>query len=294
MKKKIITFVLSVLLISGCATHTIKQSRDLSASGIAYTEAVDKLLDTTIDKIIDFDNEELKKSRRGSNLRGMITEKNKAITDILAEIERFRAQTKLLKIYFLNLQALSDSTVKNDAGGAVKLLSDSISNLYKTLGDQGGKLSLTEEQKTQIGALGGLVASTMHAAKIKNALQRDAEVIGIYLALQENQLNNITDILKDRFNARNDLFLNEKVIGPYVDKNQSLGAAWGKNRKQWFKTQFIGQQLNTAKNAAQQLRGIWVDILQGRTDVNSLSVLISDINEFVITVQALEDARDLK
>lgn len=294
MKKKIITFVLSVLLISGCATHTINQSRDLSASGIAYTEAVDKLLDTTIDKIIDFDNEELKKSRRGSNLREMIAEKNKAITDILAEIERFRAQTKLLKIYFLNLQALSDSTVKNDAGGAVKLLSDNISNLNKTLGDQGGKLSLTEEQKTQIGALGGLVASTMHAAKINNALQRDAEVIGIYLALQENQLNNITDILKDRFSARNDLFLNEKVIGPYVDKNQSLGTAWGKNRKQWFKTQFIGQQLNTAKNAAQQLRGIWVDILQGRTDVNSLSVLISDINEFVITVQALEDARDSK
>ena len=241
-----------------------------------------------------FDNEELKKSRRGSDLREMIVEKNKAITDILDEIERFRAQTKLLKIYFFNLQALSDSTVKNDAGGAVKSLSDSISNLNKTLDGQGGKVSLTEEQKTQIGALGGLVASTMHAAKINSALKRDAEVIGIYLALQENQLNNITDILKDRFQARNDLFLNEKVIAPYVDKDQRLSTAWGQNRKQWFKTQFIGQQLNTAKNAAKQLRGVWVDILQGRPDVNSLSVLISDINEFVITVQALEDARDIK
>ena len=293
-KKIIIAFGLSILLISGCATHTIKQGKDLSASGIAYTEAVDKLLDTTIDRVIDFDNEELKKSRRGSNLRGMIVQKNKAMTDILVEIERFRAQTKLLKTYFLNLQALSDSTIKEDAGGAVKSLSDSISKLNKTLDGKGGKISLTEEQKTQIGALGGFAAGAIHAAKIKSALKRDAKVIGTYLAFQENQLNNITSILKDRFEAENDLFLNEKVIAPYVDKSQSLDTSWGKNRKQWFKTQFVGQQLNTAKNAAKQLRGIWVDILQGRTDINSLSVLISDVNEFVIIVKALEDESNKK
>jgi hypothetical protein len=288
----IIVFGLSVLLICGCASHSVQQGKDLSSSGIAYTEAVDKLLDATTDRVIDFDNEELKKTRRGSDLRGMITQKNEAVADVLTEIGRFRAQTKLLKTYFLNLQALTDSPVKDDAGSAVKSLSDSISKLNKALGGKDGKEKLNEDQKTQIGALGGLAANTIHAAKIKRALTRDAEIIGTYLALQENQLENITEIIQDRFLAENDLFLNEKVIAPYVDENQTLGTQWDNDRKQWLKTQFVSQQLATAKEAAKQLRGVWADILQGKTDINSLSVLISDVNEFVNTVQALEEAGD--
>ena len=49
-------------------------------------------------------------------------------------------------------------------------------------------------------------------------------------------------------------------------------------------------QLATANEAAKQLRSVWVDILQGKTDINSLSILISDVNEFVTAVQALEAA----
>jgi hypothetical protein len=288
MKKQVfIALGLSTILMSGCVTQSIQQGKDLSISGIAYAEAVDKLLDVTMDRIIDFDSEELKKTRRGSDLKGMITQKNQAVVNELVEIEKFRAHTKLLKTYFLNLQALANSPVKDDMGGTVQLLSDSISKLNKA---KDGKENLTDDQKKQIGALGGLVASTVHAGTIKRALARDAEVIGIYLALQENQLQNLAGILRDRFLAENDLFLNEKVIAPYIDKSQVLGAGWAKDRKKWFKTQFISQRLLTAQEAAKQLRGVWADILQGKTDTNSLSVLISDVNEFVITVQALEAA----
>lgn len=291
MKKHVfVALGLATILMSGCVTQSIQQGKDLSTSGIAYTKAVDKLLDATTDRVIDFDTEELKKTRRGSDLKGMITQKNIAVVDLLKEIGKFRAQTKLLKTYFLNLQALADSPVEDDAGGAVQTLSDSISKLNEALGGEDGNenLKLTEDQKKQIGAMGGLVASTIHAVKIKRALARDAEVIGVYLALQENQIGNITGILQDRFRAENDLFLNEKVIAPYVDKSRTLGADWANNRKQWIKAQFISQQLVTAKEAAKQLRGVWADILQGRTDNNSLSVLISDVNEFVTIVQALE------
>ena len=286
MKKSVIlSLCLSLLLINGCATQTIQQGKDLSTSGIAYAEAVDNLLDATTDRVIDFDNEETKKARLGSDLSTKIAEKNKAVVDVLTEIKEFRAHTKLLKTYFLNLQALADSPIKEDARASVKSLSDSISKLNKKAEER-----LTEEQKTQIGALGGLVANSIHAAKIKSALTRDAEVIGTYLALQENQLENITGILKDRFQAENDLFLEEKVIAPYANKNMPLSSEWPNDRKQWLKTQFVSLQLATANEAAKQLRSVWVDILQGKTDINSLSILISDVNEFVTAVQALEAA----
>jgi hypothetical protein len=187
---------------------------------------------------------------------------------------------------------LADSPVKDDFGGAVKSLSDSISKLNMTIGGKDGAESLTEAQKNEIGALSGLVANSIHAAKIKNALERDAEVIGTYLLLQEKQLKTISEILKDRFQAENELFLNEKVIAPYVDRDKSIGLQWEADRTKWFKTHFVSQRLDTAQVAAEQLRGVWADILQGNTDINSLSILISDVNEFVVTVQALKDASE--
>ena len=258
MNKKIIfPLVIISVIISGCTTQSIKQGKDLSTSGIAYTVAVDNLIGTSIDTVIDFDSAELKKSRIGSksDLMDIITCKNKALIKILKEFSAFRAQTKLLKAYYINLQALADSSIKDDAGEAVKSLSD----------------------------------STIHAAKIKRALKRDAEVVGEYMALQENQLKKITAMLKDRYAAENDLFLNKNVIVPYVDVNKPLPENWSKDRKKWAKTQFMNQQLATGNEAAKQLRGVWGDILQGKTDINySLSVLISDVNQFVVTVQALQ------
>ena len=293
-RKFVLTILISVVMIFGCATQSIQQGKDLSTSGIAYTDAVDKLIDVTTDQIIDFDSAELKKTRRGSNLEDMINTKNKRLIRVINELNRFRTQTKLLKTYFVSLQALADSTVKDDAGGAVKSLSDSISKLNQAFEGNNGNESLSEDQKAQIGALSGLAANSIHAEKIKRALKRDAKVIGTYLALQENQLTNIADMLKDRFDVSNALFLNEKVIAPYTDKDKPLPAAWSENRKQWVKTQFVNQQLKTAKEAAKQLRGVWGDILQGKSDINSLSILISDVNEFVTTIQALETANDAK
>lgn len=294
MNKQIFLFFgLSVLLISSCATQTIQRGKDLSTSGIAYTEAVNNLLDITIDRIIEFDNEELIKSRRGSSPREIIEQKNQAVLALISEISEFRTQTRLLKTYYLNLQELANSTIKDDAGSSVQALSDSISKYNKRIGGEDGKESLSNEQKKQIGTLGGLVAHGIHAAKIQTALARDAETIGIYLSHQENQLKKIAGILKDRFDTTNDLFLEEKVIAPYDDTSKPIrGTNWATNRKKWLETRFISQQLNTAQEAAKQLRGVWADTLHGRTDLNSLNVLISDVDEFVTAVQRLREASE--
>jgi len=294
-KNALLSIVLVAILTCSCATHQIKQAKDLSSSGIAYSDAVDNLIDVTIDKVIDFDTQELRKSRRGPRpfLKKSIEDKNEAISAFVLELERFRSQTKLLKSYFVNLQALANSSIKNDAGSAVQSLSRSISNLNTKLQGE-TKFTLSAEQQKEIGALGGLAANSIHAAKIKHALDRDAEVIGKYLCYQENQLQIIGSILKDRFEAQNDLFLNEKVISPYIDTNKTLGSSWDDNRKLWLKNRFVNQQLDTAQEAARQLRGVWGDIVTGKSDLNSLHVLISDMNEFVTTVNALKEVSPTK
>lgn len=299
MKKSYSVVVGFFVLLSmcNCATQTIQVAKDLSSSGIAYTEAVDNLLDVTTDRVIEFDTQVLEKARRGPEPRDtkpereMIIATNEAIREQISEIEEFRSQTKLLKTYFLNLQALATSPVEDDAGMAIQALSDSMGELNTTLEREDSRVRLTDKQKQQIASLGGLAAKSIHAMKIKRALSRDAEIVGIYLAHQENQLKNFAGMLKDRFEAENDLFLNEKIIAPYVER-KPLGAEWASNRKRWIKAQFVNERLDTAQEAAKQLRGVWADILQGKPDLNALSVLISDVNEFVTTAQALEEGGD--
>lgn len=276
------------LVLCGCVTQTIKEGKDLSTSGIAYADAVDSLLDVTTDTVVDFDNNELIKTRISSSPEKGLADKDAAMFDLLSEIAAFRARTRLLKAYFLNLQALADSPVKDDVGSAVKSLSDSISKVNASLG---GKESLSDEQKSQIGTLAGLVASSIQAEKIKRALSRDAEIIGTNLALQQRQLANITAILKDRYEADNRLFHAEHVVQPYVDIQHPLDASsWTDARKRWLKSAFANQQLETANTAATQLQSVWTEILQGKTDLGALDGLISDVNEFTSSMEAVKDS----
>src|SRR3569832_1509071 len=115
---------------------------------------------------------------------GALAQRDQAMAALLAEIAQFRAQTLLLKAYFVNLQALADSSVKDDAGPAVQSLSDTISKLNVSLGR---KQLLTPEQSQQVGALAGLAAQAVQAEKIRRALRRDAPVIGTYLALRRRR-----------------------------------------------------------------------------------------------------------
>jgi hypothetical protein len=295
VSKRFVCLLAVYLLCAACApTQTIEQSRDLSTSGLAYTNAVDLLVDSTVNRLIDFDSSVALKSRRGqgeAQLRMMLQTLNQDLTAIIEELEHFEDQNRLLKAYFLNLQALADSPVQQDFGGAVSELSGSISELNSTLNQ---RFELTSDQQASIGALAGLVGKSIQAAKIKNALERDASIIGTQLALQEQQLEVIAGILQDRFAAENDLFYHEHVEAPYSDfgGQPELGDQWRDDREQFIRSQFTYEQLQTAQTAAKQLRGIWADILQGGNDIGSLKILISDVNEFVAAIEILQQSSD--
>jgi len=283
-------FIIALILNTACApTQTIEQARDLSSSGIAYTTAVEALVDSTVVRIIDFDSASVIKSRRGQTedqLKKILAAHNEALSALVAELEMFKGQNKLLQSYFVNLQALADSPIKEDVGGAVSTLSSSINGLNQSLQSD---YELSPQQQAEIGKLAGLVAQSAQAAKLKKTLQRDAEIIAIQLALHEQQLEIITEILQDRFDAENELFFREQVEKPYAstDPSAELGPGWQAARATYLRTQFTNQKLATAQIAAKQLRGIWTDILQGRNDTGSLRILISDIDEFVTSIENL-------
>lgn len=285
-----------ILLLSGCIgpSQRIQRAKDLSASGIQYAEAVNGLLDVTIDRVIDFDNSEairIRKRAQENTLKQKIQERDSTLVNLLNELNSFRRYTQQLKVYFLNLQALANSSVQTDTGVAVRELSESIKNVNNEIKSKEA-IKLTKEEMDGIAELGELVAKGVHAAKITTALRRDAKIVGEQLLLHEKLLDYLTGILKDRFDVENDEFRNARVISPYINKQVQIGDRWKKDRKRWLKSQFTLESLNKAKEAAKQLCAIWEEILQGRGDVGSITALLKDINEFVAVVDEINDANE--
>lgn len=291
-------FILSglILLLSGCisSSQKIQQGRDLSTSGIQYAEAVNGLLDVTIDRVIDFDSSEairIRKRAVESTLKQKIQERDSVLLDLLNELNSFRRYTQQFKVYFLNLQALANSPVQAETGSAVRELSESVRNSNNEIRSN-GSIKLSEEEMDGIAALSQSVAKGVHAAKIDAALRRDAKVIGEQLLLHEKLLANLTGMLTDRFEIENDEFRNAKVTNPYINKKVEIGDQWKKDRKKWLKSRFTSESLNKAKEAARQLRVVWEQILQGRSDPGSIALLIQDINEFVLIINEINEANE--
>ena len=277
----------------GCAgpTQTIRQGQDFCRAGIQYTEALDKLLDVTITTVIDFDSDELLRQRKRADpndLAGFLTQRDEALTEQVKTLETFRNHGRQLRAYFVNLQALANAKLQDSAEAAVSSLSGSIAAANENLRESDDQ-DFNEEEQAYLGQLGGLVAKHIQAGALRRALHRDAAIIGEQLVLHERLIKKLGDILMDRSLDEIDTLWRQKVRKPYLDTNQMVGEPWKQDRAQWIRSSFYQEELRKATEAIHHMRFIWMGILQGEQDVESLQLALGDIGDFAETVHALHE-----
>lgn len=278
----------------GCAgpTQTIRQGQDFCRAGIQYTEALDKLLDVTITTVIDFDSDELIRQRKRTDpneLRPFLEERDKALAEQVKTLETFRHHGRRLRAYFVGLQALANAKLQESAEAAVGSLSGSIATANENLRES-NRLKLNEEEQAYLGQLGGLVAKHIQAGAVRRALRRDAAIIGEELVLHERLIKKLGDILMDRSLGEIDTLWRQKIRKPYVDTTQTIGEPWKKDRALWIRSSFHQEELTKATEAIHHMRFVWMGILQGEQDVESLQLALGDIGDFAETVHALHEA----
>lgn len=252
--------------LAGCAgqTQTVKQGKELSASGIHYADIIDDLIATTIDEKIEGDSDELLAQRKRisskDTLDSFLKESDDCLVNEVKRLEAFHESTLKLKAYFRNLQALVDSNFQIRNASAVKELSDSIKDANKKLSDsigdankktsQSGKLVLSHDDQRYLSHLTGLGFEHIQAMAVRTALKRDAVIIGEQLLLYEKLIATLKDILADRYQSKCDDFRQQKVRRPYIagsdrgrdsgtdkysdiDKDSGIGkgSGTGKNRE---------------------------------------------------------------
>lgn len=296
----LIPFCIALLLFSGPAcTQAIKESQDFSGVGIRYADAMAELIDFTVDTVIDDDSENLlytlkltslpDKEKEKKLLEKRLKKHDEDIKSLVSTLGRFRGYTATLKTYFVNLQALAGSNAPDNAALAVAELSASINHANKTLLDA-EKLAITDKEKDAFGALAGLAAKGVKSAKLSAALQRDAPIIDEQLLLQEKLLAKLAGILR---HSAKKAYINERkiiILKPYKNKKINNPSKWKKERKRLIKSTFFVTSLDKATKTARQMRLVWGYIVEGGTSLESIGMLISDINEMTAALHQLKEA----
>lgn len=285
----LISALLAMLLV-GCGgfTTTIKQGKDLGSSGVAYSDSIIALIDTTVDVVIDTDSDQLLISRLIPNRDAVTTldDYNKALLAELKEFGQLRRNNLLIKAYFVNLQALADSDAPTATGAALKDLSGAINAANMGLRDS-KRAVFTADQQGLFAKLGTLVVKNVQAAKIRQALEEDGKLIAEQLVWQETLVASLSKTLKDSYTRQNNRLKNDRVLVPYRD-GKNLGEPWKADRKTWLKSEFQLQALDKARDAAGHMRSVWEGILNGETDAGSVAILLDDLNQLAATAAAFD------
>jgi hypothetical protein len=291
---------LTVLLIGIAAcTHTIKQSEEFSDVGVKYADAVVELLDITTETVIEDDSNTLlylqdltsledKKEER-KELEKFLNEHDDKLSALLATLGQFRIYTRTLKGYFVNLQALAGTDAPESTAKAVAELSASINHASKSL-RKSENLLINDTEKNALAVLGRLVSKGVQSAMLREALERDAPIIGEQLLLHEKLLAKLAGILKHSANKRYEIDRKIKVLKPYKNKEITNIEEWKKARENLLKSTFFVTSLDKATKASQQMRVIWEGILEGKTDLGSIGLLLEDINEITAVTRQLKEA----
>lgn len=294
----VLAFTVPIITISACSP-TVMQSEKLSDVGIKYTEAVNELIEVTTDAIIDADSDNLLYIQRLTSLADKKEEKQQSekrlrehdeqVKKLVATLGSFRGYTATLKTYFINLQDLARTDAPESAAKAVEELSASINHANNTL-LKTEKLGITDKEKEAFGSLAGLTVKGYKSAQLQEALKRDASIIAEQLLLHEKLLIKLGGILKHSTKKAYADEWKTKILKPYRNKNISSPTSWKKERKRLLKSTFFVTTLDNAEKAAKQMRLVWANILEGKTDLQSIGLLLNDINELTAVLQQLKEA----
>ncbi len=292
--------ILCSFLATGCSTNTSRQTEKISASATVYNEHIDSLLETTKAHVISMDSKNLVSSRstksREENEK-KLRENNDALEEWIAKTDQLREQNKLLLRYFQTLQKMMGDPTETDLSGSLGDISLSISRVNQRKSERRGNYSqnraLNIYEVGHIDSLSKMVISSRYAGKVRQALIRDRDIINRQIALQEQQLKEISASYERRAKFEVEDHYTNKVLDSYVNVSTPHfePVTWTQDRLKWLGRNKTLKLFDDIKKANKAFRKDWSDILQGKSGVGTVEAILGDINRAVDSAYTLRDSR---
>jgi hypothetical protein len=302
------TLLALALLLGGCASVPVERGKDLSSAGIAYAKATAAVIELAIDAALDASSEDRAEIRRGTKvpaasdkpedkaareallkkLEADLTRSDERLVTTVHSYLRLKRSVSAVEAYFQGLAALSGANPAAATEKAVESLMKNVAGLSKAL--ESGH-TIKPDQQSAVAGLAGLIVKQAHGAAIARALERDAEVIGRALVLQELALDAAVGDINANLALAADEYYRDKVRRPYLDGN--VGSGWVDARRTALRTRALGTSdaaVRSASAAARQMQAVWGRILAGETSGEEFLRMLKDVQELLDAAIALKKA----
>ena len=131
----------------------------------------------------------------------------------------------------------------------------------------------------------------MHAKKVRDALKRDAKIIGEAILLQEEILGFAEKVIVGDLNSKANRFYVDSVREPF--ESQEIDEKWVENRSIYIRSKATGQvseAVKAAEEASKQMGKIWEKMLSGVYDASEIRQQIQYLETIVNALLALKQA----
>jgi len=284
--------VAGLTALSGCASVAVERGKDLSTAGIAYSKASAAVVDLAIDAAIDSSSYKMRSTvasgattpeRTDARIESLKEKDEILVTDVrtYAKIKR---SLGAIEAYFTGLQELSGDAVE----ASVKGLADRVNGVSTALQHDP---KLTDPRKNALGGFAKFLVKEAHGAAVARALERDADMIGKAMVLQEIALQVAMSDIKALADEQWARFRQQRLEAPFGAGG--VGDSWIADRKIYVKGVALGsatEGIKTAEQAAHQMQDIWGRILSGKSSGAEFNLMLKDLNEALDAANALKKA----
>ena len=290
--------LIAAALLTGCAAVSVQRGKDVSSAGIAYSQAVQDVVDAAIDASIDASSltrQAETAMRPGpptpderTARAGRLQESDEQLIASTSTYLRLKRSVSAVEASFIALQALADGSTSEATSTAVANLADRVNGINAALGRSA---ALSDAQKSAVAGLSALVAEQVHGAAVARALKRDAPIIGTALALQQRLLDAAADDIRSELSAASTVFYRDRVLVPYAAGR--MGEAWPDDRRTYIKARAMGatsEALSSAQAAAAQMQTVWARIVSGETSASELAVMLQETRDLLAALAAVKAA----
>jgi hypothetical protein len=283
-----VALLIAAISLAGCTTTArINQFKDFSTVGVAYTKALDPLLDSAGEAAIDANSLVLEKAFPTLKKEDAVTrateldKHNNLLRERLAVLNDIKLHAHLLRSYFQALGSLAESDAAEGIGTGASEIVNQLGKISPKI--EAAKIG-TASVADFVGPVVKIAVKNFQMAALDRELAARSAVIERELELQSAALQAITRIMRADLKYQSNMKMYKEVYAPY-SKDASLPKDWIKKRKVNLTSEVSVSAADAAAKAAKDLKRAFISLVEGGFTSSDIPAIINDINAILDMVE---------
>ncbi|MEH2167823.1 MAG: hypothetical protein V7K41_14330 [Nostoc sp.] len=291
IKASIISFIGASLVACGAS---LKEYEKFANAGQEYATALDTLLVTSGNYVVDANSEKLLRNRVEDPVKDRELENKKIYIDItekdkqwLMLIGRMRQHTDLLQRYFIALENLATSDAPTQAQEVTEDIFTQLNNVSTDI--QGNSL-VSGKLGSALSEIPKMILSNKIKGALRKELEQRKETIYRELAIQELVLEFITNELQNNLKNIQENQEDRLLLKPYMAADPiSDPDAWIEKRQNILTMTLSIEALDNASESAKDFKEAFKLLLEDKFTIARANELLSDINSLLNVAKEIKN-----